>query len=226
LAYKGETKEDAEERNNHPETEEPQRMSVKAPVGAVPLGNPVHLTVTLAPGKLSAPLAYVQSSQSKDFDSDLAKIVQDNGLTKTIEIIPLKLGPVDVLIQTVYSDNVVVQQTVHLKVVPSAADLKKFVLNQGFSAMGMVIDGEETDQQRWLSPMVTYRGVKFPIYLDDSSQIKLSVEQDEGNPVISVDKNGTVHALREGTAVLIGEYAGMTDKIQVNVNTKEKKSGR
>ena len=218
--YKGEAREDAEERNNHPETEEPQRMSVTAPEGDAPLGNPVHLTVTLAPGKRSAPLAYVQSSQSKDFDGDMATIVQDDGVTKTIEIVPLKLGPVDVVIQTVYSDNAVVQQTVHLNVIPSATGLKKFVLNQGFSAMGMVLDAEEADRQRWLFPMVTYDGVKFPIYLDDSSQIKLSVEQDMGSPVISVDKNGTVHALHEGKAVLIGEFAGRTDKIQVTVKAK------
>ena len=42
--------------------------------------------------------------------------------------------------------------------------------------------------------MVTYEGVKFRIYLDDSSLIKLSVVQDEESPVVSVDENGTVHA--------------------------------
>jgi hypothetical protein len=78
-------------------------------------------------------------------------------------------------------------------------------LREGWASMA------QTDRQRWLRPMVTYEGVKFPIYLDDSTQIKLSVEQDDGNPVISVDKNGTVHALQEGKAVLIGEFAGMTD---------------
>jgi hypothetical protein len=69
--------------------------------------------------------------------------------------------------------------------------------------------------------MVTYEGVKFPIYLDDSSQIKLSVEQDEGNPVISVDKIGMVHALREGRAVLVGDFDGVIDRIQVTVYSKE-----
>jgi hypothetical protein len=130
------------------------------------------------------------------------------------------------LIQTVYSDNAVVQQTVHLNVVPTAAGLKKFVLNHGFPAMVMVLDGEETDRHKWLFPMVTYDGIKFPIYLDDSSQVKLSVEQDEGDPVISVDKNGTVQALQEGKAVLIGEFAGMTDKVQVTVETKENEPPR
>jgi len=92
--------------------------------------------------------------------------------------------------------------------------------------MALVLEDEERDRQKFLRPMVTYEGVRFPIYLEDSSQIKLSVEQGEGNPVIRVDENGTVHALHEGTAVLIGEFAGMTDKILVTVESKENESTR
>jgi pimeloyl-ACP methyl ester carboxylesterase len=219
LAFTGETDADAAQRALVPMTEEDQRMSVKAPDGDIPLGNPVQLTISLAPGKISAPLAYVQSTQSKDFDGGLARIVQEDAFQKTIEIVPLKLGPVDVLIQTVYSDNALVRQTTRLNVVPSSTGLKTFRLNQGFSAMRLVLDDDQTDRQKWLFPMVTYEGLKFPIYLDDSSQVKLSIEQNEGNPVISVDKNGMVHAIREGTAVLLGEFAGVTDKIQVSVET-------
>jgi hypothetical protein len=68
--------------------------------------------------------------------------------------------------------------------------------------MALVLENEEKDRQQILRPMVTYEGVKFPIYLEDSSQIQLSVEQDEGNPVVRVEKNGTVHALREGKGVI------------------------
>jgi hypothetical protein len=69
--------------------------------------------------------------------------------------------------------------------------------------------------------MVTYEGVKFLIDPNDSSQIKRSVEQGEGNPVIRVDENGMIHAIHEGTTVLIGEFAGMTDKILVAVKSKK-----
>jgi hypothetical protein len=57
--------------------------------------------------------------------------------------------------------------------------------------------------------------------LDDLSQIKFSAEQDEDNPVIRVDGNGTVHALREGKAVLVGGFDGVVDRIQVTVYSKE-----
>jgi hypothetical protein len=87
--------------------------------------------------------------------------------------------------------------------------------------MALVLEDEEKDRQQLLKPMASYEDVKFPIYLDDSSQINLSVEQDEGNPVIGVDKNGTVHALREGKAVLVGDFDGVIDRIQVTVYNKE-----
>jgi hypothetical protein len=87
--------------------------------------------------------------------------------------------------------------------------------------MTTVLEDEEKDRQRTLIPMVSYEGVNFPIYQEDSSQIKLSVEQEDGNPVIRVDKNGTVHALREGKAVLVGDFGGVIDRIQVTVYSKE-----
>ena len=69
-------------------------------------------------------------------------------------------------------------------------------------------------------PMATYDGAKYPIRFKDSSQIVLSVEQDAGDPVISVDKNGMVHALREGKAAITGEYAGIKDEIEVTVESR------
>jgi hypothetical protein len=150
-----------------------------------------------------------------------AKIMREEGATKVIEITPLEVGPVDVEIGAVYSDNAVARQIVHLNVAPSAKGLKKFSLDRGSNFMALVLEDEETDRQQPLRPMVTYEGVKFPIYLQDSSQIKLSLEQDEGNPVIRVDKSGMVHALREGKATIAGEFGGVIDKIQVTVYSKE-----
>jgi hypothetical protein len=99
--------------------------------------------------------------------------------------------------------------------------LKKFSLDQGGHFMVLVLEDEEKDREQLLRPMVNYDGARFPIYLDDSSQIKLSVEQDEGNPVIRVDKDGMVHALNEGNAFLTGDFDGVIDRIQVTVYGKE-----
>jgi hypothetical protein len=53
--------------------------------------------------------------------------------------------------------------------------------------------------------------VRFPIYLDDSSGTNLSAEQNEGNPIMRIDEDGTVHALREGMAVLMDDFDGIID---------------
>jgi hypothetical protein len=133
----------------------------------------------------------------------------------------VQTGPVDSEAGVVYSDNAFVRQTVQLNAVPSARGLKKFSLERGTHFMALVLEDEDKDRQQILRPMVTYEDVKFPSYLDDSSEIKLSVEQDEGNPVIQVDKDGMVHALREGTVVVVGDFAGVEDRIQVTVYSKE-----
>jgi hypothetical protein len=87
--------------------------------------------------------------------------------------------------------------------------------------MALVLEDEEKDRQQFVRPMVIYEGVKFPIYLNSASPINFSVDQDESNPVIQVDKDGAVHALREGKAVLVGEFDGVIDRIQVTVYSKE-----
>ena len=222
-SYPGEDLEDTEERNRHPLTFAPQRMSVNMPNGNISLGNPIDLTLSLAPGKLIGTLTVMQSGLSGELDegSGPAKTVKEDDPTKTIEVVPVQLGPLSVMIQAVYSDNTVVRQTVHLNVEPSAKGLKKFSLDQGSHVMALVLEDEEKDSQQLLKPMVWYKDVDFPIFLDDSSQINLSVEQDDGDPAIRVDKNGMVHALREGKAVLVGNFDGVQDRIQVTVFNKE-----
>ena len=85
----------------------------------------------------------------------------------------------------------------------------------------MAIEDEENDRRQALRPIITYESVKFSIYLDDSSGTNLSAEQNERNPIMRVDEDGTVHALREGTAVLMGDFDGIIDRVQVTVYSKE-----
>jgi len=105
-------------------------------------------------------------------------------------------------------------------VVPFNTGLKKFDLDEGVHSMRLILGGEDWQREHWLVPVATYDAAKYPIRLKDSSQITLSIEQDATNPVISVDNNGLVHALREGNAVLIGEYAGVKDEVRVAVQSR------
>ncbi len=194
----GETAEEREEQLSHPQTYAPQRLSVQAPQGDVPLGNPLVLPLSFAKGRLVD--MYVKQFDKNGIieqESNLpVKIVQDDGLKKNIEIVPAQLGTVTVEVGAIYLDNAWAIQTIHLNVVPSAKGLKKFSL-QGPGAL--VMEDEEKDRQFWLHPVVSYEDVPNQIDLNESTQIKLSVEPDEGDPVIRVDNNGMVHALREET---------------------------
>ena len=98
------------------------------------------------------------------------------------------------MIQSVYSDNTVARQTVHLNVVPTANKLKKFKLDQGAGFVSLVLEDEDRDRQQLLRPIVTYNELTYPIYLNDYSQLKLSLKPYEGNPVIRIDKDRMVHA--------------------------------
>jgi hypothetical protein len=64
----------------------------------------------------------------------------------------------------------------------------------------------------------TQEGLDYPIWLPrDLSAIHVTVEQPEGNPVISIGEDGAVHALRKGKATITGEFGGMTDQVIVLV---------
>jgi hypothetical protein len=49
------------------------------------------------------------------------------------------------------------------------------------------------------------------------------VEQDESVPIVRVEENGTVHPLREGRAVVGGEFDSVIDRIQVTVYSKDER---
>jgi hypothetical protein len=213
------TSEERTEMAKHPFVLAPQRMSVKSLGSTVPLGNPVDLTLTFAPGKLVGTIDVAQRDESGPLvnTGGPAKVVSDHGLTKTIEITPMQIGPLDIQVSANYLDNAYVEQTIHLDVVASKSGLKTFSLDEGIHTMRIRLDGDKYERDKRLTPVVTYEGVTTPIYLSDCSQIKLSVKQDMGSPIISVDKQGTIHALHEGKANLIGDFDGVEDQIQLTI---------
>jgi hypothetical protein len=187
-----ESPEERRERMNLPFKFAPERLSVKAPEGDVPLGNPVEIALTFARGEL-ADLSTVQRRLGHAVyqGSGQAKIVRDEGNTKTIEIIPEQLGPVDLDISATYSDNAVATQTIRLNVVPSAKGLKKFFIDGGTTVMALVAEDTKEDSQMRLNPYVTYEELENGIDIHTCEQIKFSVEQpdDEGAPVVDIDKD-------------------------------------
>jgi hypothetical protein len=220
-----ESPEEAAERMSHRASLANERISVSAPEGDVPLGSPIDIEVKFAPGQI----ADMHVAQFKPHESvrggieqseDVFQIVREEGQTKTIEVVPMQLGSVDLYIGAVYADNASAQQTIKLNVVPSSRGLKRFSLNGGAEAAVIVMGDEKGDSEIGLQPLVIYRNVKFPILLDDLTTTNLSVEQNENDPVIRVDPNGLVHALREGKAVIVGDFDGVKDRVKVTVYSR------
>ena len=84
------------------------------------------------------------------------------------------------------------------------------------------MEDDAKNRQVQLRPEIKYRG-QDPILGEDCQTIKLTVKQtgDEGSPIIQVDENGTIHALREGTAYVVGDFDGVEDDVKVTVYSKD-----
>lgn len=217
-----ETPKERTERMKKPLVFAPQRMVVEAPHEDVPLGNPVELTVTLAPGKIIA-FGVLQ----RDHTGPLAqadgefKVLRTEASTKTIEIVPMQIGSLDVEIGAVYSDNAYVRQVAHLHVIPCSKRLRGFWINGRARTMSLVFDDSEYDHSL-LQPGVEYEGIKFPIGLGDCADFKLSVIPiDEVSPAVTTDKFCVVRAIHPGKAYVVGDFDGVKDRVLVTVYDKD-----
>jgi pimeloyl-ACP methyl ester carboxylesterase len=208
-----------------------ERLSIDTPEQTVALGQPVEITLHHSGGQI-VDLAVDQTSASSHaglrnesagerVGSGRAKVISREGGITTIEVVPLKTGLVDLAIGAVFADGGFAVQHSQLNVVPSATGVRRFDLNGGFRVLALVLEDREEDSQASLYPEVQYDSMRDPIRLDNAEALNLTVEQPENDPVIHVDANGVVHAIRPGRAVVRGEFAGLADSVTVDVYTKE-----
>jgi hypothetical protein len=206
-----------------------RRVTASLPEHDVYLGQPVEIPLKLSEGNIVA-MSIMQRSngrhlQNRSYGRPVgvgnAKIVNDGALLKTIEVIPLQLGQVDLDLFVAFADGGISRTSYSLNVVPSAKGLKKFSLNHGSNAVAVVLDDENEDREVWLAPEVYYDGLDFPIFVNDSTGIKFTVKQSESDPVILLDRDGMVHGLRPGKATITADFDGIRDSLMVEVYTKD-----
>jgi len=216
-----ETHQEGEERLKHPGTQAPERMAIAKVPEDVPIAIPLRLRVTMAPGKLINTnlfgSIYVTeigpSGEGVQQGTGKAKIISDDGTTKVIEVMPAQLGKVTITLNSLYSDNAEAVQTIHVNVYPTAKGLEHFSLGVG-RRLDLALDGERQGE-RWLRPRLTYS--TLDLYANGADTIKLTVDQPEDDPVIRLDKNGLIHPLRAGKAIIIGDIEGVQDRVEVAV---------
>lgn len=217
--YLGETEEEAERREQFPRVLAPDRLTIEPPGGPLPLRNAAKIRLRLSPGRLSGDIVVLQTRDGKDIGADPARIVEDDGTLKCIEVTPRELGDLTLTVQAVYADNAIARQSIAVRVVPSAQNLLSFTLvGLGGTEIALTV-GDKTFDNWQLRPLVEYRGLPA-LYLHNLMGITLSVEQDRESPVIRLDSDGTIHALREGIAYVTGDFAGVKDRIKVTVYSK------
>jgi hypothetical protein len=208
-----------------------ERLAIGTPERAVGLGQPVEITLNHSAGQI-VDLAVDQTSVAshaglrnrsagEQVGSGRAKIVSEEGGITAIEVVPLKTGIVDLAIGAVFADGGFAVQHAQLNVAPSATGVRRFDLNGGFRVLALVLEDREEDSQASLYPEVQYESLRDPIRLETAESLNLTVEQPENDPVVRVDANGVVHAIRPGRAVIHGEFDGLKDSVTVDVYTKE-----
>jgi hypothetical protein len=165
--------------------------------------------------------SFSNESTGVPIGSGNAKVVNDNGLTKTIEVSPLQVGQLNLDIVVLFADAGMAHKSYQLNVIPSSKGVKHFYLNRGSHSMAIVLEDKDEDRQVRLTPEVYYDQLDYPIYLEDSTQISFTVDRTDFDPVIRVDANGMVHGLRPGKATITADFDGVKDSVTVTVYTKE-----
>ena len=205
-----------------------ERVKATAPAQPLGLAQPTQIALNLTDASVEA-IGVIERNNDRRVEnrssgvavgSGDAKVVQNNGLTKTIEIVPVQVGVLDIDVLVLFADGGVGRKSYRMNVVPNSKGLKKFCLSQSGHALTMVLE-EKEDRRTLLSPVVYYEQLDNPVFLADASQIKFTVDQPKRDPVIRLDSNGMVHALRPGEARIIADFDGVQDVVVVNVYTKD-----
>ena len=214
----------------------PGRMTMSSSTNQIFLGNPFRITVTLAPGVRSGDLELVQLDPSdeptpdegplgalfrgQDKVGDTVKVISAEGNVEVLEVTPIHLGATDFMAFQCYADNVLARESLRLDVQPTRSGVIEFYLMDSPRAtIGMQVTGHLA--KRVLVPMIKVEGRERAIHLDRRT-VHYSVQQDEQSPVIRVDELGQIEALREGHAIVIGDYEGITDTVTVIVEPGKK----
>jgi hypothetical protein len=213
-------------RRAHAEAAAPTATS--APDGSAELGKPARFTIDVGDRRVRSITAteetnakVLQSRGLHDTPKNIAaKIVDENGTQRTMEIVPVEPGALDVVFYVNYADGTMVQQTRTINVSASPKGLTKFYILSGAATMSLVVGAKDADRQGSLSPQAYYTNLKYPVMLTSLDGVRLSVVQSQTAPAIHLDSDGTVHGLRMGKAVITATFGGMKDSVTVMVSVK------
>lgn len=213
------------------------RVSIPPIEKIAELGQPFRITVKLSGQKVfdmgaSQIDEFGHGAHNQDVDGkDIStiRIVERGDREMILEIVPLWIGNTRIDLSTRFVDGGMETESFILKVIPSEKGLKYFRLVQWGGPLGLVLDSKkETFRAHYLSPELMYEQMENPIQLTNSRGLELTIEQPEDDPIIEVDKDGMVKALRPGNATIysrIGNFKSEPLKVIVTTVEEERKHG-
>jgi len=202
------------------------RVKARLPERPVELAQPVRIPLTLRGPSVTA--IYVTQEDGYDIlenrqrhvpiGNGPARVVAQDETGKTIEIIPLQVGSLHLELTVEFSDGAEEDEHYTINVKPTSTGLKRFNLHQGLTVLTLDHERKSQMNARFLEPAAYYEGLDYPIELPRNlSEVHIVIDQPEHNPVIQLDSNGMVHALRPGKARITGKFAGLEDTVEVDV---------
>jgi pimeloyl-ACP methyl ester carboxylesterase len=207
------------------------RLAVQAPEQPAKLGQLVRIPLRVFGPKIARiAVEEIDPATGREVSNEAANAAAGSGRawvagedrgTPYIELVPLRTGSLGVRVQVVFADGGYAKTETTLNVVASQTGLERFDLDKGFHAISLVLEDKGEDREAALAPVAAYSTLRYPVYLENAAGLKVTVDQPEDDPVIRVDDDGLVHALRPGTAVIAGDLDGVTDSVRVEVYSKD-----
>jgi hypothetical protein len=200
------------------------QLSVSAPSQPVGLAQLLDIPVKVSGGKvrfiyirqnqkgsgasiLSSSRAFPAPTRPVRWQGEEARVVQDDGETKVIEITPVGLGEETVSVAVEFEDGGFDERYFHIRTVPSDGGLEKVGLNFW----------NPQNTQPHMTACLKYSQLANCLPLSKVDGLQVTVDQPD-KPVVRVDPDGTIHELGVGTAKVTVGIGNVKQSLELHVN--------
>jgi hypothetical protein len=185
-----------------------ERLSIEPPGRRAQLGVPFELPLHVATAGL---LGILVSDKNGEVPS--TPITRWSGSTGYIEITPQRLGRVHLMVLARFADGGAAVRTITLDVQPPAEPPTSFQADD-LPVLVLTLDSEQPIGMP--HPRATYAGIPGKIYVEPSF-LTYALLPSNGPPVIALQPNGLIRALRPGEATVEVRFGSVVDRLRVIV---------
>jgi hypothetical protein len=196
------------------------RLKVTAPAAPVEMAQPIEVPVEISGGELTFtyfvqfavgqrmvfPNA-IKGTPGSRLNEGSAVVVDHGNGYKSIEIVPLAVGDEEIAIGAHFQDFGYSERHFRIRVAPSTRGLRGFRFEGGYFR----------DRRFHLYAELSYDHLLSPVRVERLEGFKFTVEQSREKPILRVDQHNVVHELNPGVAIVVAEFGGFTQRMQITV---------